>query len=168
MKQWFALYTQPRREKALDKELAKRGIEAYLPLKSTLRQWKDRKKRVDMPLIPSYLFVKTEIQDFYNVLQLSGAVKFVYFEGKPVPVPQHQIDSMRLLLDKEIEFEMRLADVHVGDRVRIREGRFAGLTGIVKNEKGKTRFCVVVDVLRLDLTIEIDKEEVQLVDIIKY
>jgi transcription antitermination factor NusG len=164
MKQWFALYTQPRKEKVLDSELKKRGIESFLPLKKSLRQWKDRKKLVEIPLFPSYIFVNVDDNKLYEIVQVTGAVRFIYFEGKPVPVPQEQIDSIKILLEREIEFELQRNNVRVGDRVQIREGRFAGLTGVIRNERKKTMFAVIIDALQVNMTIEVDKAEVVLFD----
>ncbi|MDR1848260.1 MAG: UpxY family transcription antiterminator [Bacteroidales bacterium] len=164
MKHWYALYTQSRKEKVLETELTKNGYEVFLPLRKELRRWKDRKKMIEVPLFTSYIFVKAETKELPLIVQITGAVKFIYFEGKPIPVPQHQIDSIRILLEREIEFELQRTNVKVGDRVQIREGRFAGLTGVVRNEKGKTLFAVVIDALQVNMTIEIDKNEVVLLN----
>ncbi|MDR1726118.1 MAG: UpxY family transcription antiterminator [Bacteroidales bacterium] len=164
MKEWFALYTVARKEKVLEREFAKQGTEAYLPMRKELRQWKDRKKLVEVPLFPSYIFVKTESNTLYKLVGMTGAVKFIYFEGKPVPVPQHQIDSIKILLDRDIKFELQRSNVKVGDRVEIREGMFAGLTGVIKKEKKTTKFVVAVDALQVSLIIEVDKKEVLLVN----
>ena len=70
MKNWFALYVQPRKEKVVEKELLRNNYEAFLPIKKCLRQWKDRKKMVEMPLIPSYVFVFIELQNICSFLLL--------------------------------------------------------------------------------------------------
>ncbi|MDR0790838.1 MAG: UpxY family transcription antiterminator [Bacteroidales bacterium] len=167
MKQWFALYTQPRKEKVLDAEFKKRGIESFLPLKKSLRQWKDRKKLIEVPLFSSYVFVREEATNLYGVLQIPGCVRFIFFDGKPVPIPDYQIESVRILLEQEVEFELKSANAKVGDRVKIREGRFSGLCGVIKHEQNKTKFSIVIDALQVDMSIIVDKSEVQLVETIK-
>ncbi|HBN04651.1 MAG TPA: antitermination protein NusG, partial [Bacteroidales bacterium] len=97
MKRWFALYVQPRKEKVVEKELLKIGYEVYLPLKQELRQWKDRKKLIEVPLIPSYVFMNINEREMWDIVRINGCVKFIWFNGKPCPIPDSQIDSIKLL-----------------------------------------------------------------------
>ncbi|MBP6430089.1 MAG: UpxY family transcription antiterminator [Bacteroidales bacterium] len=164
MKKWFALYVQPRKEKVVEKELLKSNYEAYLPLKKSLRQWKDRKKMVEMPLIPSYVFTRIEECDIWNIVKMSGCIKFVWFNGKPCPIPDNQIDSMKLLQEKEAEIELENEiRPNRGDRVRITEGPFAGLVGVIKSGN-KNNFAVRVDSLGVDLSIVIEEKHIKLAE----
>ena len=94
---WYAIYTKPRAEKIVNQRLLEEGVETFLPLQKTYRIWSDRKKLVEIPLLPSYLFVRTKVKNFHYVYRIQGIVKFVSFEGKPVSIPQNQIDNIRLL-----------------------------------------------------------------------
>lgn len=67
----------------------------YLPLQRQLRQWSDRKKWVDMPFIPSYLFVFTGVSQLYAIARARGVVRVIYFDGKPVPIPDEQINRLK-------------------------------------------------------------------------
>lgn len=165
MKRWFALYVQPRKEKVVEKELLKRGYEVYLPIKTVLRQWKDRKKKVEMPLLPSYIFTNIEEKEMWNIVRINGCVKFIWFNGKPSPIPDYQIDSIKILLEKDIdiEFENEIMPSK-GDRVRIKDGPFIGLVGIIKNGGAKNNFAVRIDSLGIDLTITLDKTNIELVE----
>lgn len=80
MKQWFALLVQPRKEKVVEKELLKNGFENYLPCKKELHQWSDRRKLVSVVVIPSYIFVRIDPKEMYNVLILPHTVRFIFFE----------------------------------------------------------------------------------------
>lgn len=165
MKAWFALYVQPRKEKVVEKELLKRGYEAYLPLKKELRQWKDRKKIVETPLIPSYVFAFIEENDMWEIIRISGCVKFIWFNGKPCPIPNEQIDSIKLLLKNDIEIELQTqTKPSLGDKVRIIEGVCAGLVGAIKHMKTNNNFSIGIDALGIDLTITLDKSLLQLVE----
>ncbi|MDD2529615.1 MAG: UpxY family transcription antiterminator [Bacteroidales bacterium] len=165
MKNWFALYVQPRKEKIVEKELLKRGYEVYLPLRKVLRQWKDRKKLVETPLIPSYIFTNIEEKDIWEIVKINGCVKFVWFNGKACPIPEYQINSIKLLLEKEIEIDIQSQTTpKLGDMVRIIDGGFAGLVGRVKHKKAKNNFTVSIDSLGIDLTITLDKSLLQLVE----
>ncbi|MCK9162849.1 MAG: UpxY family transcription antiterminator [Bacteroidales bacterium] len=167
MKKWFALYVQPRKEKVVEKELLRSNYEVYLPLKKCLRQWKDRKAMVEMPLIPSYVFTRIREVDMWDIVKINGCVKFIWFNNKPCSIPDNQIDSMRLIQEKEIEIELENnIRPNQGDRVRIVEGPFAGLIGVIKRGN-KNNFAVRVDSLGVDLSIVLEESQIKLAEIIE-
>ena len=130
-KNWFVVYTNPRAEKKVAERLRKLGIEVYCPLLKTMRQWSDRKKKVDIPLFTSYLFVHLEDGDRNRVFMADGVVRYLYWLGKPAIVRQSEIDTIREWLDeKEIE-EVQLTDIQKGDTVLIETGLFKQETGTV-------------------------------------
>lgn len=164
MKRWFALYVQPRKEKVVEQELLKRGYEIYLPIKQELRQWKDRKKIIEVPLIPSYIFMNIEEREVWDIVRINGCVKFIWFNGKPCPIPDNQIDSIKLLLEKKVEIEQTSINPSSGDLVRIIEGDFTGLVGVFLHKKEKNNFAVRISSLGIDLTITIDESNFELVE----
>ena len=89
---WYAVYTKPRNEKKLAERLNGKGIEAYLPMRRTLKQWSDRKKMVDEPLISSYVFVNVLQEHYFEVLNTPGAVKYIWFCGSLFK-PSSQIEN---------------------------------------------------------------------------
>ncbi len=156
---WYALYVQPRKEKVVHRELQKRDFECYLPLKKEIRKWADRKKQVELPLFTSYVFVKIEEYKQWNVLQVPGAVKFIWFGGKAVPIPEHQIESIKILIARDIAFELIPQQIRKGDLVRIKEGPFEGLVGTVLRNDNKTRFLISVNSIGTDIRLEIGEED---------
>ena len=164
MKRWFALYVQPRKEKVVEQELLKRGYEVYLPIKQVLRQWKDRKKIIEVPLIPSYIFMNIEEREMWDIVRINGCVKFIWFNGKPCPIPDNQIVSIKLLLEKKVEIEQTSINPSSGDLVRIIEGDFTGLVGVFLHKKEKNNFAVRISSLGIDLTITIDESNFELVE----
>ena len=156
---WYALYVQPRKEKAVHKELQRRSFECYLPLKKEIHKWADRKKQVDVPLFTSYLFVKIEEHTQWDVLQVPGAVKFIWFGGKAVPVPEHQIESIKILIEREIAFELTPQAIRKGDLVRIKEGPFKGLVGMVLHDDKKTKFVISIISIGTDIRVEIGEDD---------
>ena len=91
-KKWYAIYVKSRHEKVIFSELRKKGIESSLPLMTTIRQWSDRRKKVEVPLFRSYLFVKIELKtEKMSVLQTLGVVKFVDFNREAVTIPEQQM-----------------------------------------------------------------------------
>jgi transcriptional antiterminator RfaH len=127
-KYWMIIYTKPRAEKKVEQRLIERGIEAYCPTYITLKQWSDRKKKVELPLLPSYVFVKTNELERMLIIQESGAMNFVFWQGKPAVVRTQEIKA----LQKEM-LDILVPEAEVGDYIVIEEGPFKGTSGKVKH-----------------------------------
>jgi len=152
---WYAVYTRPRAEKLVYKRLVEAEVETFLPLQKTYRIWSDRKKMVERPLLSSYIFVKTKSKYFPVVYKIDGIVKFVSFEKKPVPIPQKQIDNLRLLVNSDAEIEVSSEIFSKGDNVEVTSGSLIGLTGELINIGRKKRVVVRINKLDLNLIITI-------------
>lgn len=152
---WYALYTKPRAEKQVNQRLMEEGVETFLPLQKTYRKWSDRKKLVEKPLLPSYLFVKTKVKNFHNVCRIQGIVKFVSFEGKPVAIPKKQIDTLRLLVDSDAKIEVSSEDFSRGDNVEVISGSLVGLRGELIKIGKKNRVVIRIDRLDQNLLLKI-------------
>ena len=72
-------------------------VEAFLPTITRWSRWKDRKKKVDWPLFPGYCFARFDPADTLPILKCTGVVNIVSFEGKPAPIKEYELDSIRLL-----------------------------------------------------------------------
>jgi transcription antitermination factor NusG len=142
---WYAIYTKPRSEKKLTDRLTKKGIEAYLPLRKTLKQWSDRKKRVEEPLISSYVFVNILPSNYFEVLNTPGAVRYIWFSGKPASIPDKQIQVLKLIAGGDIESEAVPFRLPKGSQVRITSGPLRELTGELVNFAGNHRVIVRID-----------------------
>ncbi|MCW1734234.1 UpxY family transcription antiterminator [Anaerorudis cellulosivorans] len=101
---WYALYTRSRFEKKAAERLTEQGIEAYVPLQRVMRQWSDRRKLVLEPAIRSYVFVRINHLHYYNVLNTPGIVRYVFFDGKPAVVRDEEIDTLKRVMDAELEW----------------------------------------------------------------
>jgi len=152
---WYAIYTNPRAEKQVFTRLVDLGVETYLPLQKTYRQWSDRKKFVEKPLLSSYVFVKVIPVDFPKVYKTPGVVKFVSFEGHPVPIPQNQIDNLRLLIDSKAEIEVTSEKFVKGDNVEVITGSLRGLTGELVKSHGRKIVIVRIDSLEQNIVVTI-------------
>ena len=152
---WYAIYTHPRAEKQVFTRLLETGVEAFLPMQKTIRQWSDRKKLVEKPLLSSYVFVKTRARNFPLVYKTYGVVKFVSFEGQPVPIPQNQIDNLRLLINSDSEIEVTGEKLGKGDNVEVTSGSLVGLTGELISIGGKKRVVIRIDKLDQNILVTI-------------
>jgi transcriptional antiterminator RfaH len=120
--QWYPVYTNPRAEKKAYQALIDKGISAYLTLRKTIKQWSDRKKWVEEPLIKSYLFVHVKPNELTEVLMTKGIARFIYFSGKVTAMPDRQIEGLKLLLASPIDIEITEDKLQAGERVRIKGG----------------------------------------------
>ena len=126
---WYPVYTNPRAEKKAYEALLQKGIEAYLPLQRTLKQWSDRKKWVEEPLIKSYLFVRIAQHAQADVLMTRGIARFIYFSGSITAMPDRQIDDLKLLMASSLELEVTEEDLQPGEQIKIKAGPLKGITG---------------------------------------
>lgn len=154
---WYAIYTRPRAEKLVFARLEEESIETFLPLQKTFRIWSDRKKLVEKPLLPSYIFVKTFKKNFPKVYKINGVVKFISFEGKPVSIPQRQIDNLKLLINSNAQIEVSSEKFAPGDNVEVINGSLIGLTGELIRIGSKNRVVVRIDRLDQNLILKIPK-----------
>lgn len=152
---WYAIYTNPRAEKLVNSRLLEAGVETYLPLQKTYRQWSDRKKLIEKPLLSSYVFVKVVPVEFPKVFRTIGVVKFISFEGKPVPIPQKQIDNLKLLIDSNAEIEVSSDKFEKGDNVEVVTGSLRGLTGELVKVHGRKKVIIRIDKLEQNIIVTI-------------
>jgi len=144
-KVWHALYTRPRWEKKVLKYLQEEGIEAFLPLRKTLKQWSDRKKWVEEPLFRSYVFVHILPSEYYKALNIVGAVRYVVFEGRAAVIPDRQIQMVKDLLALEVELEVTDETLLPGERVVIRYGPLKDVEGEMVEFRSKSIIALRID-----------------------
>lgn len=152
---WYAIYTKSKQEKKIHAKLLENSIEAYLPLNKQLKQWSDRKKWVEEPLIRSYLFVRINRKDYFNILNIPGIVKFISFSEGPVIIPDYQIESLKRLLSGGTDLEILDEYFEPGDPVEIIAGNLLGLTGELIKYKGIRKIIIRIDHLEQSLLINI-------------
>ena len=151
---WYALYTKPRNEQKVAQKLQALGIIAYCPLVLISKQWSDRKKKVLVPLLPSYVFVQIEEQNRKDVFQVGGVVQYVFWLGKPAIIKPNEIEALKQQLDSSIpvvHFEM--TTWRSNETIQITEGVFKGQDAIVdKISTNKVR--LLLKSLNMYITIE--------------
>ena len=151
---WYAVYTRPRFEKQVFKSLLDQGIEAYLPLIKTMRQWSDRKKIVEVPLFSSYVFVHINRRFYDQVLQTHGVVKYITFEGKAASIPSYQIDKLRIIVDSNEKVESTWEKRRKGDLVFVAAGSLKGLQGELITEGDRKKVLVRIQGLDQNLIVD--------------
>ena len=157
---WYAAYTFPRHEKYVARQLDERSIDFFLPLYRSLRRWKDRRKQVELPLFPGYVFVHFDLQQRLRILGLPGVVRLVSFNGQPAMLPEHDIETLRKGLDLQIYAEPH-PHLRVGRRVRVMHGPMAGTAGILVRKKEKFRLVISLEAIMRSIAVEVDAADVQ-------
>lgn len=139
---WYAAYTKSRTEKKAYERLTKAGFEAYLPLNHVRKKWSDRMKWVDEPLIRSYIFLRVDERQYYDAINTPGLVCYVTFEGKAAPIPDKQIEVLKLLLLSDAELEIGDGIFAPGQKIIIKAGTLMGLQGELMEYRGKKKVLV--------------------------
>jgi len=152
---WYAVYTKSRHEKKVAQRLTEQGVEYYLPLVKTLKQWSDRKKLVEDTLFKSYIFVKANNKNYTNILQTAGVVKFITFEGKAQPIPDYQLDAVRRFLSEEVDYSVSTELFTKGQIVEINTGSMQGIQGEIVSISGKKKLLLRIDNIGYSLIVEL-------------
>ena len=155
---WYALYTKARWEKKVQRELELQGYIHYLPLITKMKQWSDRKKKVEEPLFKSYIFVKASEKEYYDILNIDGAVAYVTFDGKAAPIPEWQIEAVRKTVNNHLPFELTGEKLQPGEHVKIKEGNLKGLEGEIINIRGKNRLVIRIESVGYSLIVEMEAD----------
>jgi len=153
---WYAAYTSANHEKRVAEQLGVREVEHFLPLYESVRRWKDRRVRLQVPLFPGYVFVRMALRDRLRVQQVPGLARLVGFHGTPAALPEEDIEALRANLASGVRAEPH-PYLTEGRRVRVKSGPLAGLQGILVKRKNKTRFVVSVELIQRAMAVEMDQ-----------
>ena len=162
---WHALYVRSRSEKKVLSQLQEMGIEAYLPLVTKMKQWSDRRKKVEEPLFKSYVFVYSNALEYHSILNVYGVMRFVTFEREAVVVPDNQIVAIKKFVEgyeHGEEYKMRnTEELKVGQKVRIINGPMKGLQGRLETIYNKRHLIVYIDVVGQYLPLHLSRAKVE-------
>jgi transcriptional antiterminator RfaH len=159
-KKWRAIYVSSRAEKKVMEKLRARGINAYVPLVKSMRQWSDRKKMVEMPLLNGYAFVQISDSENETVLCEKGVVSFVKSEGKIATVRDEEILRLRQLVELGYHLDAYAStrEVHKGEKVKIGSGPLRGLEGIIEDDKDQQHLCLLLESIGHCIRVRLPRE----------
>ena len=154
---WFAIQTKARHEKRVATELEEKGVVAFLPLFTEVHQWSDRKRKVDLPLFTTYLFVRIgrEQSSRIHVLQTNSVFGFVGARGIGVPIPDEQINALQTMVRERVPFSPH-PFLSLGQKVRVRGGSLDGICGVLSAINDDRSLIVSVESIQRSLAIRID------------
>lgn len=157
---WHAIYVRSRSEKKIGEAIVAKNIEAYVPTIKTMRQWSDRKKMVELPLLNGYVFVNIPANDKDKVLQIKGVVNFVRSEGKIAIIKEIEINRLRQLV--ELGYQLEAEAIHKkykeGDKVKINSGALKGLEGFVVENKENRYIEVLLESIGQCIRVKLPRE----------
>lgn len=155
---WWALHTRSRFEQKVYTGLRAKSLEAFLPRIQVMSRRKDRRKKILVPLIPGYVFVRSDLapEEYYRIIKTVGVVRMISFKGKPIPADDREINSL-MVLDGTDRTVQNRAYMRSGDRIMIMEGPLKGLMGFYVRHKGaRDKVVVTVELLNRSLEVEIE------------
>jgi transcription antitermination factor NusG len=155
---WYALTVQPKHERISADILDERGFEPFAPF---YLDKQPRRAAVVRPLFPRYIFCRFEYDRRADVMKTLGVIDLVKFGPVAEPIPDNEIDAVRLFLESGAEV-FPVPYVHVGDRVRIEYGPFYGQSGVVIRERGEARLVVSIPALQRSIAVTLDRDAVAL------
>lgn len=160
--QWYAIRTRSRHEKVVERQLQGQAIEVFYPVSSQIRQWSDRRKLVESPLFPGYVFVHIapSPEEKVRVLRTHGVVDLVGYQGQGISIPGDQIDAVRALVNGNVPYTKH-AFLKVGQRVRVRGGSLDGVEGILVAHNGARNLVISVEPIERSLSIRIEGYQVE-------
>lgn len=158
---WFAVWTRSRHEQLVREQLERKHIDAFLPTITKWSRWKDRRKKVDWPLFPGYCFARFDPADALPVLKCTGVVNIVSFDGHPAPIPDVEVDSIRLLVGSKLQYDP-CPLVHEGQMVEVIHGPLKGVVGrLLRKDIPHARLVLSVDLIGQAVSVDVDASDIR-------
>ncbi len=155
-KEWKAIYVTSRSEKKVLDKLLEKGIEAYTPIKKTLRQWSDRKKMVEMPILNGYVFVKINEAERDKVFFVNGVVQYVRFNGVDAIIREEEITSLKNIVALGYDIESNIDKAFPkGSKIMIMQGPLKGIEGVVEAIENEDWLFVQLESIQYNLKVKL-------------
>ncbi len=161
--EWFALYVQVNHEREVVKRLEQKEVCCFLPLRETWSKRLDRRKKIELPLFPGYVFVHVLLDNYMNinVVKTPGALNLLRNSDGPLSIPSYQIENLQTMMKSAQVLESH-PYLKEGDLVRVMRGPLAGCIGILKRlDPKRGRLILNVDIIRQSVSVELDLEDVE-------
>jgi transcription termination/antitermination protein NusG len=157
---WFALTAKHQHEPTVARLLGGKGIEVFHPTYAAVRQWKDRKKTVQLPLFPGYVFFTGGLDRRVEILSTPGVFSIVSFGDSAAEISGEEMEGIRRAVAGSMPIQPHpfLAE---GERVRVTRGVLAGVNGMLLRRKDAYRLVLSIELLGRSAAVEIDTEMVE-------
>jgi transcription termination/antitermination protein NusG len=162
-KPWYAVRVKPNYEKPVAEALRGKGLEGFLPLFRSKRQWSDRVKVMDLPLFPGYLFCRLNLEERMPLVTTPGFLYLVGVGKNPEPVDEAEILAIQSVLRSGVPVTPH-ASLMVGQKVQLQHGPLRGVVGAISKIAGKHRLYVSVTLLKRSISVEVAPEWIKAID----
>jgi transcriptional antiterminator NusG len=157
---WYAIWTRSRHEQVVREQIARKHYDAFLPTIPRWSRWKDRKKKIDWPLFPGYCFARFDPDETLAILKCTGVVNIVSFDGKPAAIPEHEIDSIRRLVESDLQYDP-CPLIREGMMVEVTHGALKGVVGRLVRKGAHARLILSVELIGQGVSVEVDAADVK-------
>ena len=157
--EWYAVWTRSRHEKMVQDQLARRGLEPFLPLWSHRSQWKDRRKLIATPLFPQYCFARFHPAQKIHVLKTPGVISILGTGGVIEPVREAEVEAIQTLVDGPFRYDP-CPFLEEGMEVEVVRGPLRGVQGRLIRKNRSSRLVIAVTLIRQGASVEIDAADV--------
>ena len=158
------MYTRSRAEKKVADMLKEEGVVVYLPRVEELRQWSDRKKKVQKALFNGYVFVKTHRNNLWNCLKVPGAVKFVHFSGEHAIVRDEDVETIQRVVATGVAIETDGSDIGPGEKVKVIGGSLEDMIGECIEKGNKDYFLIRIPGIYQNMLVSIPRKFLQVLE----
>lgn len=159
-RKWYAVYTVPQHEKSVVRQLDIRGIESFLPVYETVRVWRNRqRKKLTLPLFPTYLFARIDFRERVKVLQSPGVLQIVGGKRECAYLPDCEVELLRSRFCRQRIEPYR--ELVIGEKVRVKSGVMEGLEGTLVRKSNNMRFVLTIELINQHAAIQIDAEDLE-------
>ncbi len=161
---WYAIYTRSRHEFKVNQELARKQFDTFLPAVKSLRRWKDRKKYINIPLFPGYLFLHCQMDDhkYLEIQKTNGVVKVLGKNKRELfSIPDEEIESVRILTENKTTIKHH-PYVKEENSIEIVNGPLAGTKGILtEKDSHKSTIVVTIHLIVKSISCEVDNSDIE-------
>jgi transcriptional antiterminator NusG len=157
---WYAIWTRSRHEQIVRDQIEQKGFDAFLPTITRWSRWKDRKKQIDWPLFPGYCFAKIGVADRLPIMKCTGVVNIVSFNGEIASIPDHEIESIRQLIETNLQFDP-CPLIREGMLVEVVHGPLRGVVGRLVRKGSHARLILAVELIGQGVSVEVDAADVK-------
>jgi transcription antitermination factor NusG len=163
---WYVVKTRSRAEEKVAQRIDSKGLNVYLPLQKTIRQWSDRKKKIEVPLISSTLFVQTNEKSLNLLYDVPGFHSILHFLGKPALVRQKEINNLKLLLQENIEIQKQeFQEFKKGEAIEVIRGPLQGIIATSIDEGRTHKLIVEIESMEQRFIVHVPKSCIRKISI---
>jgi transcription antitermination factor NusG len=157
---WYAAYTRANHERMAHEQFLRRSVDSFLPTYLSVRRWKDRRVRLQMPLFPGYVFVRIPLHERLRVLEVPGVARLVGFGGVPVALNEEEVESLRRALAQGASAQPH-PYLTAGRHVRVIAGPLQGAEGTLVKRKGNFRVILSVNLIRQSVIVDVSEADLE-------